>query len=243
MAHQAAGENEGAIARRERAAADDAARCDEHGDAGGDAAGQRETGAHLQRGAGIESGAESLVGAAADELQGAAGENAGAAAAAGDRDLKAALADGRRKAATSGVDDLGPAALHDRIADDGTARELERAAADDPGAAYAADIPVAADNAEAGEAAILRADRIEVERIGPGPAKPEGIVAGGFDVAADDIAGAKCERVAASAELDCSAAGADDGSGVKHAGGLDTDQCDTGRARITGVADVACRSN
>ena len=74
----------------------------------------------------------------------------------------------------------------------------------------------------------------------PGPAKAEGIVAGGFDVAADDIAGAERERVAASAELDCGAAGADDGSGVEHAGGLDTDQCDTGRARNrTGVADVA----
>jgi hypothetical protein len=38
-----------------------------------------------------------MIGAAADELHGAAGENAGAAGAAGDRDLKAAIADGCRR--------------------------------------------------------------------------------------------------------------------------------------------------
>src|SRR5262249_10283368 len=64
--------------------------------------------------------------------------------------------------------------------------------------------------------------------------------AGGFDLAADDVAGAQRQRIAAAGELDSRAAGADDRSGVEHAGGLDTDQRDTRCARNrTGIADTA----
>ena len=77
------------------------------------------------------------------------------------------------------------------------------------GAARAGHRPFAADHVEGGETQVLRSDRAEVERIGPAPAKLEVVVAGGIDDAADGVAGAEGQRVAAAGELDRRAARAD----------------------------------
>src|SRR5262249_32782342 len=94
------------------------------------------------------------------------------------------------------------------------------------GAARAGNRPLAAHHVEGGEAEVLHPDRAEIERIGPAAAKLKVVVAGRVDGAADGVAGAESQRIAAPGELDRRAAGADDDAAVEDAdcmGALDLD--------------------